>query len=74
MVEHITTFFTALLGVTLPEVVCVIFALSLAYLLLRLFFGLFGFKTKILDYAFYVVVGYLAISNLVGLVWNFSIS
>lgn len=74
MVEHITTFFTALLGVTLPEVVCVIFALSLAYLLLRLFFGLFGFKTKILDYAFYVVVGYLAISNLGGLVWNFSIS
>ncbi len=74
MITHIQTFFNSLLGVTLPEVVYVIFALALAYLLFRMFFGIFNFNTKIFDYTFYVVVAYLAISSLGGLVWQLSFS
>ena len=74
MIVHIQTFFTSLLGVALPEVVYIIFALALAYLVMRMFFAIFSINTKILDYSFYVIVGYLAISSLGGLVWNFSFS
>ena len=74
MFAHIQTFFTSLLGITLPEVVYIIFALALTYLCLRMFLGVFRINTRILDYSFYVVVGYLAISSLGGLVWNFSLS
>ena len=37
MVEQITLFFTALLGVALPEIVTVILAFALGYFLCRLF-------------------------------------
>ena len=74
MITHIQTFFNSLLGVTLPEIVYIIFALALAYLVMRMFFGIFNVNTKILDFSFYVIVGYLAISNLGGLTWDFSLS
>lgn len=74
MIVHIQTFFNSLLGVTLPEVVYIIFALTLAYLVMRMFFGIFNINTKVLDYSFYVVIGYLAVSSLGGLVWNLSFS
>ena len=74
MVVHIQTFFNALLGVALPEVVCVIFALALAFLVLRSFFSIFGLNTKILDFTFYVSVGFIAISSLGGLEWSFLLS
>ena len=72
MFTHIQTFFTSLLGVTLPEVVYIIFALALTYLCLRMLLSVFRINTKILDYSFYIVVAYLAISSLGGLTWNLS--
>ena len=74
MIVHIQTFFNSLLGATLPEVVYIIFALTLAYLVMRMFFSIFNINTKVLDYSFYVVIGYLALSSLGGLVWNLSFS
>lgn len=74
MIVHIQTFFNSLLGVTLPEVVYIIFALTLAYLILRMFFAIFNINIRVLDYSFYVVIGYLALSSLGGLVWNLSFS
>lgn len=74
MVEHIASFFAALLGVTLPEIVVVILAFALGYFLLRLFLRVFNVNTRILDFAFYTSVAYLALSSLGGLVWNFSFS
>jgi hypothetical protein len=72
MVLHIQNFFTAFLGVTLPEIVFVIFGVALVYLIMRAFFSIFGIKCKMLDFAFYSVIAYLTISNLGGLEWNFS--
>ena len=57
MIEQISIFFNSLLGATLPEVVYIIFALALAFILMRLFFKAFNINTKMLDYAFYVVSG-----------------
>ena len=74
MFTHIQTFFNALLGVTLPEVVYIILGLALTYLVLRSFLSIFNINTRILDFAMYVVIGYIAISNLGGLVWNLSLS
>ena len=74
MIVHIQTFFNSLLGVALPEVVYIIFGLTLAYLLLRMFFAIFSIKTRMLDYSFYVVIAYLALSSLGGLTWNLSFS
>ena len=74
MIEHIATFFTTLLGVSLPEVVVVILTFALGYFLLRSFLRIFNVNTRILDYAFYISVAYLALSSLGGLVWNFSFS
>ena len=74
MITHIQTFFNSLLGVTLPEVICLIFGLALSFLILRALFSLFGFNTKILDFTFYVSVGFIALSSLGGLEWNFLLS
>ena len=74
MVEQITLFFTALLGVTLPEIVTVILAFALGYFLFRLFLRIFNVNTKILDFAFYISVAYLALSSLGGFEWNFLLS
>ena len=73
MLTHIQTFFTSLLGTALPEICYVLIALALTYLVLRMFLSIFNVNTKILDFTFYVVIGYLAVSNLGGLVWNFSL-
>ena len=74
MVEHIKTFFTALLGVSLPEVCYILFALALAYFILRAFFTAFHWNPRILDYTFMITVAYLAISSLGGVRWDFSFS
>lgn len=74
MVEHIKTFFTALLGVSLPEVCYILFALALAYFILRAFFTVFHWNPRILDYTFFVTVAFLALSSLGGMTWNFSLS
>lgn len=74
MVEHIKLFFGTLLGVNLPEIVYVLLAVALTYLIFRAFFSLFRWNTRILDGTFFVIIGYLAISNLGGMVWNFSLS
>lgn len=73
MLEHITTFINSLLGVTLPEIVYIIIALSLVYLVLRAFLSLFNLNNKVTDFCFYVCIGYLAISQLGGLSWNLSL-
>ncbi len=70
MIEHITTFFNSLLGTTLPEVVCLVFALTLVYFLFKGFLKLFNMGSKQLDFAFYSVTIYLLLSNLGGLEWQ----
>lgn len=74
MVEHIASFFATLLGVTLPEIVVVILAFALGYFLLRLFLRVFNVNTRILDFAFYISVVYLALSSLGGFEWKFLFS
>ena len=73
MIIHIQNFFTSLLGVSLPEIVFVFFGVALVYFIMRSFFTVFGIRCKLLDYAFYNSLIYLAITNLGGLEWNFSI-
>ena len=74
MFTHVQTFFNALLGVTIPEVAYIILALALTYIVLRSFLSIFHINTRILDFAMYVIIGYIALANLGGLVWNFSFS
>ena len=72
MILHITEFFSTLLGVALPETVFVILGFTLAYFLLRSFLTIFNVKPKILDFAFYVIVVYLAVYDLGGVTWQIS--
>lgn len=74
MIEHLSTLFNALMGAELPEVVPLILAFVLSAILVKKFFDIFGLDSKLWTFAAYVIIGYLAVSSLGGLVWNFSLS
>ena len=73
MVTYISQFFTSLLGIALPEIVFILFGLAIAYIVLRSFFSIFGVNTKILDFVFYVSVVFIAVAELGGFEWTFSL-
>ena len=72
MFTHIQTFFTSLLGVTLPQVVYIIFARALAYLILRMFLKTFNVDVKILDYTFYCAIAFILAYEFWGYLWELS--
>ena len=74
MFTHIQTFFTSLLGVTLPQVIYIVFALALAYLILRMFLKTFNIDVKILDYTFYCAIAFILLYELGGFQWSLSFS
>ena len=74
MIEHISTFINTLLGIDIPVVVPVILGFVLVSILLKKFFEIFGFDSKLWNFASYVIIGYLALSSLGGFEWRFLLS
>ena len=73
MITYISEFFAALLGVALPEVVCILFGLALAFLIFRALFAIFGLNTRLLDFTFYLSAVVVAISYIGGIEWTLSL-
>lgn len=74
MIEHLQTFFNSLLGVAMPEFIYQLFGLSLVFIILRAFMRMFNLDTKPVDYCYYIVLGWLALSELGGFSWSYSLS
>lgn len=74
MIEHLQNFFNSLLGANMPEFIYQLFGLSLVFIILRAFMKLFNLDVKPLDYCYYIVLAWLALSELGGFSWSYSLS
>lgn len=73
MITHLQTFFDIIVGTSVPSFFVLLVALALCAMLVRSFFRLFSWRTDYFDFAVKIALVALALGQLGGLEWAFSL-
>lgn len=74
MLTYLQTFFDSIVGASVPSFFVLLVALALCSMLVRSFFRLFNWRTDFFDFAVKIALGALALGQLGGLEWAFSLA